>query len=416
MSSATTFGGRDRSVLRKQRRNGDTSRDGRGRVAKGPAILHYGFRPFFLAAALWAAFAVPLWLSIHLLGFELGGPFDGLTWHSHEMMFGYVGAVIAGFILTAVPNWTGRLPLSGLPLAGLFGLWALGRLSNALLPVPPAALLIDLAFPVTLVFVVWREVFAGRNWRNAPVAAMLTLFGIANLLQHLEGFGLVPSGIGIRLGLSTVALLIALIGGRIVPSFTRNWLVKQGDKHLPAEFGRLDKAALLTVVLASLAWLALPGTPISGIALSAAGIALALRLSRWRGLAAAREPIVAFLHLGYGWLALALLILGASALAEDPLSATAGLHALTAGAIGSMTLAVMTRASLGHTGRAIVADRWTLGIYGAVTLGAALRVAAPLMPTFYSHLLACGGMLWSAAFLMFALRYGPILTRPRLAG
>lgn len=416
MTSATMAGERDRSVPRNARRAGDRSRDGRGRVRSGPPILHYGFRPFFLAAAIWVVLAVPLWLWVHLIGFDLAGPFDGLTWHSYEMMFGYVGAVIAGFILTAIPNWTGRLPLSGLPLAGLFALWLLGRMANAAVPWPVAALLADLAFPATLAFVVWREVIAGRNWRNAPVAAMLTLFGVASLLQHLEGFALVPSGLGIRLGLSTVALLIGLTGGRIVPSFTRNWLVKQADQRLPAEFGSLDKASLVVMACASLAWLALPDTPVSGFALALAGVVLAVRLSRWRGLATLREPIVAILHVGYGWLALAFLMLGAAALVEDPALATAGVHALTAGAVGTMTLAVMTRASLGHTGRAIVADRWTLAIYGAVTLGAALRVAAPLAPSLYAHLLVCAGVAWSGAFLLFALRYGPILARPRLAG
>jgi uncharacterized protein involved in response to NO len=406
----------DRSILRKARRGGDTSRDGRGRFSSGPAILHYGFRPFFFAGALYAALAIPLWLSAYLLGFTLPGPFVGAQWHAHEMIFGFAGAVIAGFVLTAVPNWTGRLPLSGLPLGGLIGLWLLGRFASALVPAPVLAMLLDLAFPVTLAFVVWREVVAGRNWRNAPVAAMLSLFAIADLVQHGEAAGLVPDGMGSRMALAIVAMLIALIGGRVVPSFTRNWLAKQSGQSVPAEFGRLDKLALLATAAAMLSWVFLPDTVVAGVILACAGTLLVLRLSRWRGWLTLAEPIVAILHVGYGWLAIALILLGASVLRSDPALGVAAVHALATGAIGTMTLAVMTRASLGHTGRAIVADRWTVAIYAFVTIGAMLRVAAPLLPDLYVHMLGCGGLFWSGAFLLFAVGYAPVLWRPRLAG
>jgi uncharacterized protein involved in response to NO len=398
----------DRSVLRNLRKTGNRERDGRGRIAAMPPILHYGFRPFFFLAALHAGLAIPLWLWAYAGGIEIGGPFGGMHWHAHEMLFGYLAAVVAGFVLTAVPNWTGRLPLSGWPLAGLVALWLAGRAACLLSPDPWAAMALDLAFPATLAFAVWREVVAGRNWRNAPVAAMVSLFGVANAADHLANSGWLPHDLGQRLALAAVAMLIALIGGRIVPSFTRNWLVRTGATRLPTPFDRLDKAALAVTAAAMAAWLALPDTPPAGFALLAAGVLLALRLGRWRGLATVSEPIVVVLHAGYGWLAVALALLGLSALLPA-IPGSAAIHALTAGAVGTMTLAVMTRASLGHTGRAIVADRAVVAVYVLVTLGAALRVAAPFAGDWYLVTLATGGALWSGAFLLFAARYAPIL-------
>lgn len=234
----------DRSVLRALRKSGDLSRDGRGRVSTMPPILQYGFRPFFFLAATYAGAAIPVWLWLYFSGQALPGPFPGLHWHAHEMLFGYLQAVLAGFVLTAIPNWTGRLPLSGWPLAGLVSLWLAGRVACAAAPDPAAAFLVDISFPMVLGLAVWREVIAGRNWKNTPVAVMITLFGLANALGHAANLGFVPQDLGVRLALGAIAMLLALIGGRIVPSFTRNWLVKNGASHLPASFGTLDKAAL----------------------------------------------------------------------------------------------------------------------------------------------------------------------------
>jgi len=411
--SASPAQAADRSVLRTLRKSGNLSSDGRGRVYFMPPILHYGFRPFFFLAALYAGVAIPTWLWLYLSGHSLPGPFDGLHWHAHEMLFGYLQAVLAGFVLTAIPNWTGRLPLSGWPLAGLVSLWIAGRIACATASDPIIALAIDVAFPAALAFAIWREVTAGRNWKNAPVAAMITIFGVANSFDHLANLGLVQHGLGVRLALGAIIMMVALIGGRIVPSFTRNWLAKNGGTHLPASFGNLDKAALAVTCAAVTGWIAFPETGASGAAFVLAGIFLAARLARWRGQCTTREPIVFILHVGYAWLGVALLLLGGSVFV-NALPQSAALHALTAGAIGTMTLAVMTRASLGHTGRAIVADRFVVAAYAAVTAGAALRVAAPLTGDWYTHVLACGGTLWSAAFLLFAVRYAPILWGRRL--
>lgn len=377
-----------------------------------PPILQYGFRPFFLLGALHAGLAVPLWLWLYRAGVAPPGPFDGMQWHAHEMLFGYLAAVIAGFVLTAVPNWTGRLPLSGWPLAGLVMLWLLGRVACVAVGNLWLAAALDLLFPVALAAAVWREVIAGRNWRNAPVAAILSLFATASAAQHGEALAFLPQGLGIRIGLGAGMVLIALIGGRVVPSFTRNWLAKQGHPALPASSGLIDKAALAATGAGVLAWIVAPEVPGTGILLVLAGMLLLLRLARWRGVATWREPIVLVLHAGYGWIGLGVTLLGISALWPG-VPANAALHALTAGAMGTMTLAVMTRASLGHTGRTIRADGWTVGIYLLVSAGGMLRVAAPFAGGGYMGVLVAGGMLWSAAFVLFVLRYGPMLLSRR---
>ncbi len=406
---ATVLSPPDRSVLRTRRKAGDTARDGRGRVATMPPILQYGFRPFFFLAALYAAAAVPLWLWANAGGPAPSGPFGALGWHAHEMIFGYLGAVLAGFILTAIPNWTGRLPLSGWPLAFLVALWCAGRFSSAFLTASVPAMVVDLAFPAVLAFAVWREVLAGRNWKNVPMAALIGVFGVASGIDHLAAMGQAPDQLGIRLALAVATVLLVLVGGRIVPSFTRNWLAKRGTVRLPAPFGALDGLAIAATAGAASAWMIAPEATATGALLLSAGLLVGLRLSRWRGLATRSEPIVLILHLGYAWLAAALVLLDLAALVPGAVPASVALHALTAGAVGTMTLAVMTRASLGHTGRAIIADRCIVAIYALVTIGALLRVAAPFADRGYLAVLSSGGGLWSAAFVLFVIRYAPVL-------
>lgn len=388
------------------------------RNADLPALFSYGFRPFFLGGALTAAIAVPLWLVMMATGLEPAGPFSALSWHAYEMIFGYLAAIVAGFVLTAVPNWTGRLPVTGWPLVALFGLWVAGRIASAAMPWPSAAALVDLAFLVTLAGVVWREIIAGRHAGGVPVAALISLLALANLVFHLQVQWPVQwpalAGYGERMALGGAALLISLIGGRITPSFTRNWLAKAGLSPLPTPFGRFDKITIGATVGAVALWVALPQGVPTGAVLALAGALHLARVARWRGLSARREPIVLIMHLGYFWLAVSLLLMGLAALAPGVIDPTTALHALSAGAVGTMTLAVMTRASLGHTGRAIVTDRATLAIYVLVTLGALLRVAAPFTGEFHLTTLFAGGLLWSASFALFALAYAPVLLRPGL--
>jgi len=403
---------------------GETSSDAR-RAYSGPAILAVGFRPFFLGAGLWAAGAVALWLA-QLAGWPaLPSAFDPIAWHAHEMLFGYVTAVIAGFLLTAIPNWTGRLPVCGRQLGGLFALWCAGRVAVGVSawigPAPAAAL--DLAFPVALCAVVLREILAGGNWRNLPVAAIVAVLAASNGLVHLEALGLAPAqglgadlgaDLGLRLGIAAVAVLIALVGGRVVPSFTRNWLAKRGEAVLPRPFGRLDRLAVAATVAAGLAWTFAPEAPASGaLALLAAALGGA-RLAGWRGHRTRAEPLVWVLHLGYAWLVAGFALLGAAVLVPA-LPQTAALHALTAGAMGTMTLAIMTRATLGHSGRALTAGPGTAAIYALVGAAALMRVLAPLTALDAALLFGLSGLAWIGAFSLFVILYGPLLVGRRRA-
>lgn len=383
-----------------------------------PVFLSQGFRPFFLAAGLWAAAALTLWIVLFATGTAIPSRFDPLAWHVHEMLFGFVMAAIAGFLLTAIPNWTRRLPVSGGPLALLAGLWLLGRiicLVSALVP-PWLAVAADLSFPVALVGVVTREIVAGRNWRNLPIVAPVTVLGIANLLMHLESDGVaVPSALGWRLGLAAAIALISVVAGRIVPSFTRNWLAKRRGAGLPAVSGRIDRAALGVLHAGVFGWAFFPGVPPIGfLLLLGAGLNL-WRLLRWRGGATAAEPLLLVLHVGYAWLVLGVALLGLAMLDAD-LPQSAAIHTLTAGAIGTMILAVMTRVTRGHTGRDLSADRVTSAIYILVTLAAIVRVTVAFDAARTMPLLIASACLWIAAFGLFALCYGPMLLLPRDAG
>ena len=321
-----------------------------------PVFLTQGFRPFFLAAGLWSAAALALWIVMLATGTALPSRFDPLSWHIHEMLFGFVMAAVAGFLLTAIPNWTKRLPISGFPLALLAGLWLLGRIACLISALMPAWLAVaaDLAFPALLAIVVAREIIASKNWRNLPIVVSVTVLGIANLLMHLEADGVaVPTGLGWRLGLAAVIVLISVMAGRIVPSFTRNWLAKRQIENLPAAPGAIDRAALGVLHVGLFGWVFLPEfQPVGVILLLGAALNL-WRLLRWCGAATAAEPLLLVLHVGYGWLVLGVALLGLAVI-DAHLPQSAAIHALTAGAIGTMTLAVMTRATLGHTGRALV--------------------------------------------------------------
>ncbi len=378
-----------------------------------PPLLSLGFRPFFLAAALWLPLALALWVWILAGGGPAALALDPLAWHRHEMLFGSIGAVLAGFLLTAVPNWTGFAPLRGRPLLALLLAWLGARLAAlagpAFLAVAAAA---ELGFLLALWGWVAVAVVRAGNRRNLPVVLLLGLYVGAAALAWGEGLGVpVPAGLGHRLGLAVVLLLLALIGGRIVPAFTRNWLNRQGAAALPAPFGPLDAATLAVWALALALWVVAPQALPTGGLLLAAALLHGLRLARWQGHQTLCEPLVWVLHLAYGWLALGAGLLGLALLGVG-LDPATSLHALTTGAIGTMTLAVMTRASLGHTGRPLVADRVTVMIYLLVNLGALARLAVPLAPD-PQLALAVAALLWGGAYLLFALHYGPMLTAPR---
>jgi uncharacterized protein involved in response to NO len=391
------------------------------RAWQGPALLTYGFRPFFLGAALWAVLSMALWVGMLAGLVDLPTALDPVSWHVHAFLFGYLGAVIAGFLLTAVPNWTGRLPIMGWPLAGLVGLWGLGRVAVSVSDGVPvlAVALADLAFPLALAAVLAREIVAGRNWRNLIVLAMLLVFALGQALFHLEAArgGFPAQGAGLRLALAAAVMMIAVIGGRVVPSFTRNWLVRQGGGPLPVPpMQRFDKVALLVLLVALLAWVMRPESVAAGVALGVAGLVHLLRLARWAGLRTGAEPLVWVLHAGYGFVPLGALALAVAVLWPAVLAPGAALHLWLAGAIGVMSLAVMTRATLGHAGQALTAGRGTQAIYGLMLLSVLARLGAGLWPGQAEALHLLAGLGWLGAFGLFALLYGGLHLRPLARG
>jgi uncharacterized protein involved in response to NO len=391
----------------------------RYRPHAGPAVLSAGFRPFFLCAAFWSAVAIPLWLLVFSGEQQLPSTLEPLQWHAHEMVFGFAAATVAGFMLTAIPNWTGRMPLQGGPLLLLVMLWFLGRIGVLFSQRigAGAAAILDLSFPLVFLATVAREIIAGRNWRNLPMVGALSLLFAANLLVHMGAIGIAATAqLGNRLGIATLLLLISFVGGRIIPSFTRNWLARERpDTEMPAVFGNFDRLALAATAVALFLWAATPEKAATAIAALVAGLLQGARLWRWQGTETWREPLVLILHLGYGWLALGLVLLGLDFFLPI-LPPTAALHALTAGAIGTMTLAVMSRAALGHTGRPLTAGPGTCAIYVLVTIAVLLRVLAPLGGDNYLLLLSLSGTAWSGSFGLFFLLYLGPLTTPRGQG
>lgn len=378
-------------------------------------FLRGGLRPFFFGAATWAVIAIGLWLWVLAGGITLPTRFDAVGWHRHEMLFGFVGAAVSGFILTAIPNWTGRLPIAGRPLLSLFGLWAAARLAvllSSLTGFWPAAIF-DVGLFVSLAGLAAREVIASNN-RNKPVVGLVLLFGLADAADYAGAAGVIPADVGWRGAIALVVTLISLIGGRIIPSFTRNWMVKRGmSTGLPTQPQGLDLMVIAATVLALIFWIAFPHHHYTGLMLILAAAAQALRLSRWGGLKTTSDPLVLVLHVGYLWVPIGLLLLGLS-LAGTAIPESAGVHALTAGAMTTMILAVMSRASLGHTARELKASPTTIIAYVCVTIGAVVRVAAALGIGPYGTILDVAGAFWGAALLLFLVVYTPILWSPRI--
>jgi uncharacterized protein involved in response to NO len=384
----------------------------RYRSAEAWPLLSAGFRPFFLAAGLWACLSMAVWILMLRGVVELPSVFGPVAWHFHELLFGFVAAAIAGFLLTAIPNWTGRLPLQDWPLGSLVLLWLLGRAAVAFSAWtgPSLAAAADLAFLVAFAAVVGREIVAGRNWRNLPVLIALALLVAANAMIHAGAFDDPDwEAAGKRLAVSVVVMLISLIGGRIIPSFTTNWLRKREADALPAAFGFFDRTTLAISIVALAAWVIVDLNEISGAALILAAAAHAIRLARWRGSATTQEPLLWILHLGYVWLPAGLLLLGGAA--WIPSLATTAIHALTVGAMGTMILAVMTRATLGHSKRELTAGYGTLAAYVLVLVAAVARVIAPFLETGYAAALDLAGAAWIAAFALFVVLYLPLYIR-----
>lgn len=384
------------------------------RAFTGPAILSYGFRPFFFFGAVWAAVAVALWLPLLMGTIELPVAYDPIQWHVHELIYGYVPAIVAGFLLTAVPNWTGRLPVVGTPLLMLFLVWLAGRaaiLTSAWIG-KEAAAFADLSFLLVLSSVIAREIIAAGNWKNLRVLAVVALLWLGNVLFHGEAISGASSGYGTRTGIAAAIFLIALIGGRIIPSFTRNWLAQRRAATLPKPFGRFDTVAMTGTGAALLSWVVAPRETATALLAVLAAVLNGYRLMRWRGTHTFAEPLVSVLHAGFAFIPIGFLLLALGIVAPTVIAPTGALHGWTAGAIGIMTLAVMTRASLGHAGQPLTATRPIQGIYAAIILAALARITAAFF-VMRDTMLFLSAAAWIAAFTGFCIVYAPLLLRRR---
>lgn len=383
----------------------------------GPAFLSYGFRPFFLGAALFGGLAILAWVVLFAGAVQAAFLYNPREWHIHEMLFGFIPALIAGFLLTAMPNWTDRMPLRGVPLLAMFLLWLAGRL---LVGAPwfgaAFSAVVDGTFLVLLAAYVWREIIAAGCWDRAPIGVLVSFYACANIVFHVSALRGAPTDFPERFALAIMTLMLTIIGGRLTPTFTREFLTERNMPRLPETFSPIDGITIILVLAGVITWVLHPESMWAGTMLLVAGAASMARLLRWGGWRTWREPLVMILHVGYGWIGLFLLALGTSILGIG-FSSENAVHFLTTGAMGAMTLAVMTRASLGHTGRPRHADRLTVAIYLLVSLGALLRIVAPHSetPTDLTYtLLGLSALCWSGAYVLFTLHYGPYLVRPSL--
>lgn len=380
-------------------------------AAAGGALWNLGFRPFYLLASLFSAVSVLLWTA-QFTGYLPAAYLQGPVWHGHEMLFGYTIAVIAGFLLTAVRAWTNEPTASGGALMALAALWAGGRIL-VLTPYAMAAAIANAAFPLAIAVAIGIPLVRARNVRNYFFIGLLALMGALVLVVHLAMQGRVelPPLAGLQLSLDVVLFIMAVMGGRVIPMFTNNGVPGAGAARHPL----IEKAALGTVILLLAAdLLQLPQAVIAAIALIAA-LAHGARLYLWKPWRTFAAPLVWILHAAYAWIVIHLALRGLAAL--DLVAGSYAVHALTVGAIGGLTLGMMTRTARGHTGRPLVADGFELAIFVLVQLAALVRVFAGIAwLALYIPAIQVSGLLWSAAFGLHALRYWPVLTRPRLDG
>lgn len=382
------------------------------------AVLSYPFRIFFLACGIYAICIIAAWLAILLGSLTLPLAWAPLYWHSHEMMFGVVTAAICGFLLTAMCNWTGAQPLKGTGLFGLVSLWLAGRLVMWLgnkLPLELVIVVDAIFLPVVTVYVAYILLRHG-NKRNLILAAILTLLSLCNISMHAgiytQNFYWVWAGETSALGLIT--LIMVIIAGRIIPMFTINGLRGKGyDVETIKNSSLLSTLAIAsTALLIPLSFLTqLPR--VVGIAALMAAIINALRLAQWASLATKREPLLWILHIGYAWIVVSLLLKGLAALGLS-VSPSVWQHALGLGAMSSLILGMMTRVSLGHTGRALSLPRFGVFIYIAITIAAITRLLVALNWIDFQIGLILATTGWVIAFGVFIALYYSILTKPRL--
>jgi len=380
-------------------------------AAGGFALWNLGFRPFYLLASLFAAVSILLWIAEYA-GYLPGGYLHDPVWHAHEMLFGYTIAVVTGFLFTAVRNWTGQPTPTGALLAGYALLWILGRIT-VLMPYPIIAATVNAAFPITVAIGLAVPLARSRNRRNYFFVALLLLLGLVTLAVHLARLGFIgwPPRATLQVGLDAVLFIIAVIAGRVVPMFTNNAIAGAHAARKPL----VEQASLGGLLVLIAADGLLPDSSALAVIAIVVAAAHAVRLWLWRPWRTASTPLVWILHAAYGWIVVYLVMraLAAWGFVAAPLA----VHALTIGTIGGMTLGMMTRTARGHSGRPLAADRYDVACYALVQLAALVRVFGGLaLPEFYRATVVLSGLCWSSAFALYAIRYWPILTRPRLDG
>lgn len=390
----------------------------RTRPYTGPAILSYGFRPFFLLGALYSGLSILLWLPQFYGDLALSTLFAPVDWHVHELFFGFLPAIVTGFLFTAVPNWTGRMPLQGTALLVLVLLWLAGRVAVTYSAEIGwfQAMAVDAAFLIAVAMVIAREIIAGANWRNLKVLLPLLVLAGANISFHLEAHFNGVSDISRRLAALAAITLIMLIGGRVIPSFTRNWLVRENPGRLPAAFSRFDVLSIAVAVAALALWTLRPEAEMTAAVMALAALLQFIRLGRWAGDRTLRDPLVWILHAGYLFVPIGFALIAAAIVLPEHVSPLAGVHALGVGAVGGMTLAMMVRASLGHTGQALRARPAITFILMAVLVAATVRILAAMTDSHTGLVLHIAAFAWMAAFCGFAVVFAPALMRRRKAG
>lgn len=386
-----------------------------GDLADAPprfVLFALGFRPMFLLAATMAALWIPIWILVLHGVIAVPARFGPMAWHAHEMVFGFAAAVITGFLFTAVRNWTSRPTPSGLALAGLAALWIAGRAVMLLSNVLPPALVgtVDAAFLPLVALSVAVPIAGARQWRNSGFPIILLALGMVNVLFHRfpdRAFGSAAP----RVGVDVIVLLITAIGGRLIPNFTRGAVAGSEPKNTPA----LDWAVFVSVIAVAVGDL-LPHSNQIYAAICFSGFVLNLARSLlWEPQKTLHVPMIWILHLGYAWVTAGLALKGLSALGIVP--ASAATHAFTTGAMTTLILGIMPRVTLAHTGRKVVADRWIVLMFVAITVSALLRVGVPiLMPAGYMDGITWAAAFWSVAFVIFLADLGPKLVRPRVDG
>ncbi len=379
----------------------------------GVSLLALGFRPFFLGAGILAALSLAVWLAVLWGYLTPQSYFAGTTWHAHEMLFGYVGAVVAGFLLTAVRNWTGMDTPSGTPLAMLALIWLAARVAPWL-PLPPALIALpDIAFFPLVLIGLWRPLWLGPNKANRVFIALLAGMTVASLLVHMDAAGLAPGAAvrGDRMMLDLALITLLIVGGRVMPFFTERGL--GGAKSVTRPWVEQSTFVLAPALLAADLWR--PGGWAAASLAIALGLIQLVRLSGWYYRGVLKVPMLAVLYAGYTWLVAGLLLDGLAGFGLLP--PPAALHALTTGALGVFTLGMMARVTLGHTGRLMEASRLTMMAFVLVNLAAVLRAPMPLVfPGAYREWLVAAGICWVLAFGLFVWVYGPMLVRPRVDG